>query len=65
MITAEEINNTNVYIEVSIMKEIDGKLTFTFDKQLIIDLNVGLTLETQRTGSSSNSVIVASSASST
>ena len=49
-------------IQPSLM-EIEGKMRFTFDKQFIIDFNVGMTLEAQRTGATdaSNSVVVSDS----
>ncbi|XP_066914918.1 uncharacterized protein [Clytia hemisphaerica] len=36
------------------LKTIKGKLMFTFDKQLILDLNVGLTIQNPNPGSSSS-----------
>ena len=89
LITAEEINDHNVTLDVIILKletsgenyvwtgnfvgdkfrakgvdcyaiqptleDVDGKIQFSFDKQFILDLNVGITLEAQSTTPSSSS----------
>ena len=41
---------TSCYAIQPTLKEIDGKLLFTFDKQFILDLNVQLTTQTTRKG---------------